>query len=210
MARKTLTLCDVRGRTDGQLQRKARGATCQDPPERDFWTGAYKNPSKVPKWKKGSHNKTKTTRAAYDRRRKLKARIEKKIDEKARELVDIDRKLAEREEVLELAGKAPTVKEMRAATAQLFKEMNLNPIKELIQLTKARGPNKLSPRDRAMILKELAQYQAPKPKSVDLQADANMSVTVGMMDFRNVGVGTVKQAEAATDEDYDEFEVVDE
>lgn len=152
----------------------------------------------------------KTARLAYDRRRYLKARIEQEIDEKAKELKELDVQLAERERIRDLSSKAPTVKEMRAAVSQLFKDQNLNPIQELIKLAKKRGKDALPSKERAAILKELAQYQAPKPKAVDIQADMDMSVTVGMMDFRGTTQRMIKDvAPVVADEAYDEFEIQD-
>lgn len=150
----------------------------------------------------------KQSRAAYDRRRHLKARIEQEIDEKAKELQGLDNQLAARERIRDLASKAPSVKEMRAAVSQLFKDEKLDPIKELIRMVKRRGANALSAKEKATILKELAQYQAPKPKAVDIQADMDMSVTVGMVDFRSAGQRVIKEAiqEGIDDEAYDEFE----
>lgn len=152
------------------------------------------------------HNNA-NVRMAYDRRRKLKRRIELEIDKKAAELRTIDAELAAREEIRDLATKAPSVKEMRAATAQLFKEMDLNPIKELINIVKRRGKGALTPKEKAQILKELAQYQAPKPKAVDVQAEMDMNVSVGMMDFRGMSQKKIIEVtEAAADEEYGEFE----
>jgi len=152
---------------------------------------------------RGSNN----VRKGYDRRRKLKARIEKEIDKKAEELKAVDEELAKREQIKDLASKAPSVKEMRGAVASLFKEMDLDPIKEMIKMVKRRGAGALPPHQKAMLLKELAQYQAPKPKSVDVQADMDMHVTVGMNDFRNTSKAVVDVSHhELTDEDYDEFE----
>ncbi len=96
---------------------------------------------------------------------------------------------------------------MRGAVAALFKEENLDPIKEMIKMVKKRGAGALPPHQKAMLLKELAQYQAPKPKSVDVQADMDMHVTVGMNDFRNTSKAVVDVSHhELTDEDYDEFE----
>lgn len=149
----------------------------------------------------------KKKRLGYDRRRQLKARIEKEIDKKAEELKAVDEALAKRERIKDLASKAPSVKEMRGAVAALFKEENLDPIKEMIKMVKRRGAGALPPHQKAMLLKELAQYQAPKPKSVDVQADMDMNVTVGMYDFRNVSKAVVDVShQELTDEDYDEFE----
>jgi len=156
----------------------------------------------------GRDYKDKRSEAAYARRRKLKARIEQEIDRQAKELRELDEQLAEREKIRDLATKAPTVREMRAAVSQLFKEQNLDPIKELIKLAKVkRGPNALPSKERAAILKELAQYQAPKPKAVDVQADLDMHVSVGLVDFRSAGQRMVREAQpAAQDEEYLEFE----
>lgn len=151
-----------------------------------------------------------TRRKAYDLRRKMKARIEKEIDEKARELQTLDKELAERERIRDLASKAPSVKEMRGAVAQLFKQHKLDPIEELIKLVQRRGKGALSSKEKATILKELAQYQAPKPKAIDVQADIDQNVTVSLADFRSVTKAQMKVVNpepAATDEDYDEFEV---
>jgi hypothetical protein len=151
---------------------------------------------------KGSNN----VRKAYDRRRHLKRRIEKEIDEQASALAELDKEVVKREEILALKEKAPSVKQMRAATAALFKEYDLSPIKELIKLAKRRGPHALPPKEKAAILRYVAEYEAPKPKSVDIQADIDSNVSVALVDFRNTGAEVMKMAAAAQDEDYDEFE----
>ena len=136
----------------------------------------------------------------------MKRRIEQEIDKSALVLQELDRKLAEREKILDLAKKAPTAKETRAAIAALFKEEDLDPIKEMIKMVKvSKGPNKLPPHQKAMILKELAQYQAAKPKSMDIQQDDEMNVSVGMIDFRSANQRAMSRTVAAEDEDYDEF-----
>lgn len=136
----------------------------------------------------------------------MKAKIERDIDKGAKELRALDEKLAEREKILDLSSKAPTVKEMRGAVAALFKEENMDPIKEMILMVKKRGKGALPPHQRAALLKELAQYQAPKPKSVDVQADLDHNVHVGLVDFRTAGQMAVDVAhKELTDEDYGEF-----
>ena len=156
----------------------------------------------------GKRNKknNKQVRASYDRKRYLKAKIDKDIAEGAKILREQDQQIANREEIKTLAGSAPTITEMRAAVNGLFKSEDLNPIKELISLVKKTGKGALSSREKASVLKTLAEYQAPKPKSVDIQADINANVSVAMIDFSKTGVENMKRTEAATDEDYEEFE----
>lgn len=187
----------IRGETQWQLR------------DRESNRGRKKNPES---WNKGrgwslKEINERNRKTAFMQRIRLKAKIEKEIDEVAKQLQAVDKQLAERERIRDLANQAPTVKEMRGAVAALFKEEKLDPIKEMIAMVKRRGKGALPPHQRAMLLKELAQYQAPKPKSVDVQADMDMQVSVGLVDFRDTGQKVVQAAAAAKDEEYDEFEI---
>lgn len=167
----------------------------------------YRNPTmmcimkgeKVPKDR--IHEAIKKEGLLEDARKKLFMEVKRQ----AKRVREADLELQKREEVLALASKAPTVKEMRAATSQLFREYDLSPIKELIELSRKRGKDALSAKDRMALLKFLAEYEAPRPKSVDIQQDTNMNISVGMVDFRHIKSPQTGQLEVLTDEDYEEF-----
>lgn len=133
----------------------------------------------------------------------IKRKLVEEVKKQAAAVREADVELQRREEVLTLASKAPSVKEMRAATSQLFKEYDLSPIKELIEMSRTRGKDALPARDRMALLKFLAEYEAPRPKSVDIQQDTNMHVSVGMVDFRNVRAQ--KNVAEVAEEEYEEF-----
>ena len=136
---------------------------------------------------------------------RVRKTIGRDVKKQAAALIEVDREVQKREEVLALATKAPSVKEMRAATSQLFKEYDLSPIKELIEMSRTRGKDALPARDRMALLKFLAEYEAPRPKSVDIQQDTNMNISVGLVDFRSVQGNKAAPANLMVDEDYDEF-----
>lgn len=138
--------------------------------------------------------------------KKMARKLAQEVHKQAEAVTAVDKELKQREEVLALAGKAPTVKEMRAATAALFREYDLSPIKELIELSRKRGKDALSAKDRMALLKFLAEYEAPRPKSVDIQQDTNMNVSVGMVDFRKAYSREGALDNGLTDQDYEEFE----
>lgn len=135
----------------------------------------------------------------------VKDKIVGEMRNQALQLGMLDAEVAKREEILNLATKAPSVKEMRAATAQLFREYDLSPIKELIEMSRARGKAALPPRDRMALLKFLAEYEAPRPKSVDIQQDTNMNVSVGLIDFSTSRLGRDHEPKVLASGDEDEY-----
>lgn len=121
----------------------------------------------------------------------------------AKELSDVDKELAEKKRLLALASKAPSAQEMRAAVAALFKEKQISPIEELIKTVQRKGKGALTAKEKIPILRFLAEYEAAKPKTMDIQQDTNMNVSVGLMDFTHTPVSSPRPT--ASDEQYAEF-----
>jgi hypothetical protein len=101
-----------------------------------------------------------------------------------------------------------------------FMEAKFNPIEVMIDMVKD-GNADLTDKDRASIVDKLASYFAPKPKTIDLQADMKSSVNINVVDYSkmtqkdliaqtqdasNKLVDDAKIIELAEDDDYSEFE----
>lgn len=170
------------------------------------WVKKARRPTRELAHKKTTESVCKMAEEKITRLRRVKKALIEETESQVGKLREADLELQRREEVLALASKAPSVKEMRAATSQLFKEYDLSPIRELIEMSRQRGKNALPAKERMALLKFLAEYESPKPKSVDIQQDTNMNVSVGMVDFRNVRdtFGTTVTP-AAEEEEYEEF-----
>ena len=176
-------------------------------------------------------NRQKRTNAVYmqarERRKKRHGRLNKEIAEAKKRLREVEKSIRAKEAYLGMIMSAPTIKEQRQALAAVFKEQEFSPIRELIDIVKTSrrarsgSKKKLSLQQEMSILKTLADFEAPKPKSVDLQADLEMSIGITAVDFGGASKKMLKQVHEErvkalpsekpnktelTDEDYEEFE----
>ena len=99
-------------------------------------------------------------------------------------------KALERQNLKEVAARkkgdgAPSVDTMRSMMSDMMIEHNINPVNELFSiLTKKSGPNRLNVKDRVALLKFLTPYVTPQLRSVDVQQDLKMSVSVNIQSFK--------------------------
>ncbi len=112
------------------------------------------------------------------------------------------------QELLEAMEKAPTPAAQRKIVLGMITDSGLNPLKELLDMAKCKtGKNALPPDKRRDLLIKLLEYQAPKPKSIDIQADVSSNVSIQVVDFSTASQAKLKQADAVElpDSEYDEF-----
>jgi len=113
------------------------------------------------------------------------------------------------QELLEAMANAPTPAAQRKIMHGMFCDSGLNPLKELLEIaSKTTGKNALPPKERRDLLLKLLEYQAPKPKSIDIQADVSSSVTIKVVDFANTTQKQLKSVDAIEvpeDKEFDEF-----
>lgn len=142
-------------------------------------------------------------RAAYDRKRKVKRKIDKDIAEKQKEAKTLDEEIEVRRRMKELILKGPTPAEQRKAVLALMGEMNFSPLEELIKICQsAQTPKK----DKIPILKHLSMFELSRPKPHDGQQEADASITVVAQDFTRVNVEKERRASVSQSRDeYDEF-----
>jgi hypothetical protein len=102
----------------------------------------------------------------------------------------------------------PTTKKQRDEILAMFKDGDFSPIKKLMELA---TDEDVDQKERIMILKFLAPYQAPTPKSVDIQADMKMNVSVTLNQFGGITEKDLDDTYMAEnpDEDYEEFIEID-
>ena len=100
------------------------------------------------------------------------------------------------------AAKPVTATQMRGQLAAMLKKHDLDPLEELIIYAKnAKTPRK----EKKEIYKFLTPYVTPTLKSVDLQADHRMNVTVQMQSFGGATQRDVRTAEMVDESEYDDF-----
>jgi hypothetical protein len=95
-----------------------------------------------------------------------------------------------------------SIKEIRQQVNKLCRDENYDPLREMILLAK----EPTTPLDHRVTLhKELAQYVAPKLKSVELTAEVNGGIQVNVLKYTDMIAGEVIK-QAIEDEDNDETE----
>jgi len=137
----------------------------------------------------------------------------KELGEKQKELTKVERELEVRKHLLQMMEDAPSISQQRKIIFSMFKEAGFNPIQALVDYvteTDEEGNLVLPLKDRITLTKELASYYAPKPKSVDIQADIQGNMTINVVDFSKVTQSMLKQAAEAPielphDGEYEEF-----
>lgn len=113
------------------------------------------------------------------------------------------------QELLDAMSKAPTPAAQRKIVLGMICDSGLNPLKELLDMAKVKsGAKSLPAKERRDLLLKLLEYQAPKPKSIDIQADVSSSLTINVVDFANTSQKQLKAADALDvpeDSEFDEF-----
>jgi hypothetical protein len=114
------------------------------------------------------------------------------------------------QELADALAAAPTPAAQRKIVLGMICESGVNPMAELLAMVKIKtGKNALPPDKRRDLLIKLLEYQAPKPKSIDIQADVNSSLTIQVVNFEDTSQGQLKaasdQSTVEPDEHYNEF-----
>jgi len=156
------------------------------------------------------------------RRHRAKKKAEKELPEVVEEYKQVKKQLTaaknglrevkkRSQELLEAMEKAPTPAAQRKVVLGMITESGLNPLKELLDMAKNKtGKNALPADKRRDLLLKLLEYQAPKPKSIDVQADVSSSVTIEVMDYSKTSRAMLEAEDQETidlpeDAAYDEF-----
>jgi hypothetical protein len=149
----------------------------------------------------------KVYKAGARRRRKRHTELDAKVKEKKKELKEVEEELDAATQLADFISNAPTIKQQRAAILGLFKVKNFSPVAELIDLVQG---GEITPRDKIAILKTLAEFEAPKPKSVDIEGEVKGTVQISVTDFLGTSKGELVNVTPETvdlkDEDYEQFE----
>jgi len=188
-------------------------------PKRDFFADKRKTVNGI-KPKQAAVQKKKKVDRCYKRRYKAERDLkvaEVELSAKEKEVAQIT---AVRDQLMELMAKAPSPAEQRKIIMATFMEAKFNPIEVMIDMVQD-GNADLTDKDRANIVDKLASYFAPKPKTIDLQADMKSSVNINVVDYSkmtqkdliaqtqdesNKLVDDAKIIDIVSDEDYSEFE----
>ena len=99
-----------------------------------------------------------------------------------------------------------THQDLRKAALFLMDKHDLNPLEELIKMA---NDSETSATARKEILKFLVPYLFPTLKSVDVQQETKMNVTVSVQSYRGASQKDVLPAEMVDSSEYDEFETED-
>jgi DNA-binding MarR family transcriptional regulator len=148
-----------------------------------------------------------------DRNYKRRYKVERDLKAAEVALTTTERELLVKKQMLDLISEAPSPAEQRKIIMATFMESNFNPIEALIDMAMDETAD-LTDKDRAGLMNNLASYFAPKPKSLDLQADMKSSVNINVMDFSKVTQADLVQKAIESevidivneDDDYNEFE----
>lgn len=139
-----------------------------------------------------------------------------------KEMSSTEKKLAVKQQLLEMMSQAPTPAQQRKMVLAMFEDAGFNPLQALIEFVTekdADGNYALPVKERISVTKELSGFFAAKPKTIDLQADVQSNMTVNVVDFSKttqkdlvaatMAAGEIPEAEAVIDvsnePDYSEF-----
>ena len=117
----------------------------------------------------------------------------------------MERKLATKQQFLELMSQAPTPAQQRKALLAMFHERGISPIEELMNFTDDPDVDK---KDKIAIWKELCSYTQPKLKSVDVQGTLSGEMKIMTVDYSKVSKSDLAKsvdAEIVEGQTYDEF-----
>jgi hypothetical protein len=106
------------------------------------------------------------------------------------------------EQEMVVASKSKTPQQIRGALAALLTKHNVDPLEELIIMTKS---SKMNAKEKKEIYKFLVPFQTPTLKAIDMQQDIKMNVSVTTQSFADATMHDLKQAEPVDESDYDEF-----
>lgn len=158
--------------------------------------------------KPAGNKSTPAARELTNRFNREKTALTRRVEELRKEKDRLDRQLEKTQQMADLAAASLSPKDRISAVMEAFRENDIHPILELAKLAKQTGKGALPIRERVAVLKFLAQYEAPTPKSMDISGSVDHSVTIQAVQFG--GQKELKQAHAAPpaipDEEYDEFE----
>lgn len=108
-----------------------------------------------------------------------------------------EKQLAVQKQMLELMASAPTPAQQRKIILGIFSESGVNPIQVMIDSLprdSETGRVVATTKDDLAIVSQLAAYFAPKPKSIDLQAEVQGNLTINVTDFSKTTQAHLKSA----------------
>ena len=121
-----------------------------------------------------------------------RCRDTRRIPKASRELAAIqqekartEKQVAIQKQMLELMASAPTPSQQRKIILGIFQESGVNPIQIMIDSLPRDEEGRIvaTSKDELSIVRDLAAYFAPKPKSIDLQAEVQGNLTISLTDF---------------------------
>lgn len=142
-----------------------------------------------------------------ERKKRHHVRLDKEITDAKRRLEKVSEELEKAERTKELIAKTPSSKEQREAILSLFKEMDFSAIEELIKMVKFQ---EMPVREKTAILKVLAEFETPKPRSSVADDKRDGGTVLQVVDFSGTGTDDLMSGGAGPkdveDEEYEEFE----
>tara|TARA_X000001316_G_scaffold11788_1_gene4719 strand:+ start:1748 stop:2281 length:534 start_codon:yes stop_codon:yes gene_type:complete len=148
---------------------------------------------------------TKQQNAKRTRCHRKRMKAEEDMKEAQKELGKVERKLATKQQFLELMSQAPTPAQQRKALLAMFHERGISPIEELMNFTDDPDVDK---KDKIAIWKELCSYTQPKLKSVDVQGTLSGEMKIMTVDYSKVAKSDLAKSvegEIVGEQQYDEF-----
>ena len=132
-----------------------------------------------------------------------RCRDTRRIPKASRELAAIknekartEKQLAVQKQMLELMASAPTPSQQRKIILGIFSESGVNPIQIMIDSLPRDEEGRIvaTSKDELSIVRDLAAYFAPKPKSIDLQAEVQGNLTINVTDFAKTTQSDLRNA----------------
>lgn len=110
-------------------------------------------------------------------------------------------------EAKELIGFSKSPKEMQKALRGLFHKNNFSAVGSLMELIMdPKASKKMTIYEKISVLKFLAEYEVPKPKSIDLEHSGGVEFVIRATQFSPRTAVPVQTRPAIPDEEYEEFE----
>lgn len=109
-------------------------------------------------------------------------------------------------EVKKLQSFAPNDMEATKLVRGLFASKGFSAVEELLNMA-MNPPDDLQSKDRVMILKFLAEFEAPKAKAVDMArlGEQNAGINIQVVNFQGTSKKELSGEKKYTDADYKEF-----
>jgi len=148
-----------------------------------------------------------------------RCRDTRRIPKASRELAAIknekartEKQLAVQKQMLELMASAPTPSQQRKIILGIFSESGVNPIQIMIDSLPRDEEGRIvaTSKDELSIVRDLAAYFAPKPKSIDLQAEVQGNLTINVTDFAKTTQSDLRNAADEAKEADPIFDISDE